>query len=62
MMLSIVYKRAQAINPSYAEAYYNLGVAYAKQAQWDKAIDEYRKALLSTHNTPMRIIIWRLLI
>ena len=33
------------INPQYSDAYYNMGVAYAKKGQLDEAIKSLQKAL-----------------
>lgn len=33
------------INPKYADAYYNLGIAYAKNNQYDNAIKSLEKTL-----------------
>ena len=38
-------KRAVAINPNYAEAYFNLGIALKEQGNLQAAIDAYRQAL-----------------
>jgi len=39
------YKKAIAINPDYADAHYNLGIAYRKQGEYDLAIASYQKAI-----------------
>jgi len=39
------YERAVDIDPSYAEAYSNLGYTYRKQEQFDKAVRAYKKAI-----------------
>ncbi|MDP2682660.1 MAG: tetratricopeptide repeat protein [Deltaproteobacteria bacterium] len=39
------FASAIALNPSYAEAYGNLGVAYANKGQFDKAIENYNKSI-----------------
>ena len=40
------YNKAIEINPSYAEAYYNRGLAYAQgKGQFDKAISDWNKAI-----------------
>ena len=39
------YERAVKIDPSYAEAYSNLGYTYRKQEQFDKAVRAYKKAI-----------------
>jgi Flp pilus assembly protein TadD len=38
-------RRPIALEPTYAEAYHNLGLAFASQNQLDKAVTNYRKAL-----------------
>ena len=37
--------KAININPRYAAAYYNRGLAYVKFCQFDKAISDYSKAI-----------------
>jgi len=39
------FKKTLEINPKYSDAYYNLGVAYAKKDQLDEAIKLLQKAL-----------------
>lgn len=39
------FKKAIKINPSYAEAHYNLGIALTKKEEWKAAIKCYTKAL-----------------
>ena len=39
------YKKALEINPDYAEAYYNMGIALKDNGDLDAAIDSYKKAL-----------------
>ena len=39
------YTKAIEINPRFAEAYYNRGLAYGKKGQYDKAISDYTKAI-----------------
>jgi tetratricopeptide (TPR) repeat protein len=39
------YERAVKIDPSYAEAYSNLGYTYRKQEKFDKAVRNYKKAI-----------------
>lgn len=39
------YERAVKIDPSYAEAYSNLGYTYRKQEKFDKAVRAYKKAI-----------------
>ena len=43
-------KRAIAINPNYAEAYFNLGIGLKKQGNLQAAIDAYRQALVINPN------------
>ena len=38
------FKKAIKINPSYAEAHYNLGIALTKKEEWKAAIKCYTKA------------------
>ena len=39
------YKQALKINPEYAEAYYNIGIALGEKGDADAAIDSYKQAL-----------------
>lgn len=39
------YERAVKIDPSYAEAYSNLGYTYRKQEKFDEAVRAYKKAI-----------------
>ena len=39
------YEQALQLNPNYAEAHYNLGVALAQQGQWPEAIPHFERAL-----------------
>jgi tetratricopeptide (TPR) repeat protein len=39
------FLKAVELDPTYADAYHNLGSAYAEQAKWEEAIEAYRKAL-----------------
>ena len=39
------YKKALAIKPDYAQAYYNMGNALQDQGKSDEAIASYKKAL-----------------
>ncbi len=40
-----VWQRILVLNPSNAEAYYNLGIAQANQRKWQAAIDSYEQAI-----------------
>ena len=33
------------LDPDYAKVYFNLGLVYEEQGEWDKAIEQHRKAL-----------------
>jgi tetratricopeptide (TPR) repeat protein len=47
------FEAAIAIDPNYAEAHHNLGLAHAEQRRFEEAIAAYRKALsLPTYPTP----------
>jgi len=46
------FEKAILINPDYAEALYNLGVAYQKLDQPDMAIETYKKAIAIQHAYP----------
>ena len=46
------FEKAILINPDYAEALYNLGVAYQKLDQPDMAIETYKKAVAIQHAYP----------
>ena len=47
------FQKAVELDPTYADAYHNLGSAYAEQAKWDDAIVAYRRALAQTiYNRP----------
>ena len=39
------FQKAIQINPKYATAYNNLGIAYSDQGEWSKAIKQYQKAI-----------------
>ena len=41
----VCYKRAIELEPSYADAYINLGLCYRYQLKYDNAREEYKKAL-----------------
>jgi Tfp pilus assembly protein PilF len=42
------FQKAVELDPTYADAYHNLGSAYAEQAKWEDAITAYRRALAQT--------------
>ncbi|MDZ7261824.1 MAG: tetratricopeptide repeat protein, partial [candidate division KSB1 bacterium] len=44
------YQKAIELDPSYTEAYYNLGFAYERKGQLDKALQSFGRALLSRPN------------
>ena len=47
------FQKAVELDPTYADAFHNLGSAYAEQAKWEDAIVAYRKALAQTiYNRP----------
>ena len=48
----ISFEKAILLNPDYAEALYNLGVAYQKLDQPDMAIETYKKAIAIQHAYP----------
>jgi len=49
----VEFQKAVELDPTYADAFHNLGSAYAEQAKWDDAIAAYRKALAQTiYNRP----------
>ncbi|MDC1047000.1 tetratricopeptide repeat protein, partial [Candidatus Pseudothioglobus singularis] len=48
----ISFEKAITLKPDYAEALFNLGVAYQKLNQFDKAIESYEKALNIQHAYP----------
>ena len=49
----VEFQKAVELDPTYADAYHNLGSAYAEQAKWDDAIVAYRRALAQTiYNRP----------
>lgn len=41
----VEFLKAVELDPTYADAYHNLGSAYAEQGKWEDAIGAYRKAL-----------------
>jgi tetratricopeptide (TPR) repeat protein len=45
------FNKAISLNPDYAEAYYNLGVAQESLGHWQEAIDAYRKAIGTTSDS-----------
>ncbi len=44
------FKKALELNPDYAEAQHNLGVALAESGQWEEAIKAYQKTLAMPSN------------
>ena len=42
------FQKAVELDPTYADAFHNLGSAYAEQGKWEDAIVAYRKALAQT--------------
>ena len=46
------FEKAIALNPKYAEAHYNLGVAFQKTHQLDNAIKHYKEAINVKHEYP----------
>jgi Tfp pilus assembly protein PilF len=47
------FQKAVELDPAYAEAHHNLGLALAEQGQFERAIAGYRKALaVPTYTTP----------
>lgn len=47
------FAKAIALDPGYAEAHHNLGLAHAEQRRFDEAVGAYRKALsFPTYSTP----------
>ncbi len=41
----VAYTKAIEYNPSYSEAYYNRGLAYADKKEFEQAISDYTKAI-----------------
>ncbi|HLD23136.1 MAG TPA: tetratricopeptide repeat protein, partial [Sulfuricurvum sp.] len=39
------YQKAIKLNPKYSDAYYNLGIVYGKEDEYDKAIEVYQRAI-----------------
>jgi len=49
----VEFQKAVELDPTYADAYHNLGSAYAEQGKWEEAITAYKKALAQTiYSTP----------
>ena len=44
------YLRAVSLNPKLAEAHFNLGELYEDFYQYDKAIEQYKQAIVASHN------------
>ena len=51
------FKKTLEINPRYSDAYYNLGVAYAKD-QLDEAVKFLQKPWNTTLTTTNLILLW----
>ncbi|MFZ2198661.1 MAG: tetratricopeptide repeat protein [Thermodesulfovibrionales bacterium] len=52
------FEKASKVDPNYSEAYNNLGVAYEKLGQFDKAISFYKKAVSNLlYSTPEKAYI-----
>ena len=52
------FEKAAKVDPNYSEAYNNLGVAYEKLGQFDKAISFYKKAVSNLlYSTPEKAYI-----
>ena len=39
------FERAITLDPAYADAYLNLGIALAEMGRWQEAVPRYRRAL-----------------
>ena len=49
----VEFQKAVELDTTYADAYHNLGSAYAEQGKWEEAITAYKKALAQTiYTTP----------
>jgi len=46
------FEKAIALNPNYAEAHYNLGVAFQRTRRLDEAIEYYKEAINAKHAYP----------
>jgi tetratricopeptide (TPR) repeat protein len=44
----VEFQKAAELDPTYADAFHNLGSAYAEQGKWEEAIGAYKKALAQT--------------
>lgn len=44
----VEFQKAVELDPTYSDAFHNLGSAYAEQGKWDEAIGAYKKALAQT--------------
>jgi tetratricopeptide (TPR) repeat protein len=42
------FQKAVELDPTYSDAFHNLGSAFAEQGKWEEAIGAYRKALAQT--------------
>jgi len=47
------FEKAILLNPNYAEAHYNLGVAFQRDHQLDKAVECYKKAIIAKPAYPI---------
>ena len=54
MQVESLLRRVLALNPNYADAYFQLGILYADQRRYAEAIDEYERAL-KLNPTPANI-------
>ena len=48
-MAIVAYQNAIMLKPDYASAYYNLGIVYQKNNNFDIALESYRKAARLAH-------------
>lgn len=52
-----IYDKAVAIDPYYVEGMANKAVTYEKEGRWDKALEEYRRALAVDRNDPFAVVL-----
>jgi tetratricopeptide (TPR) repeat protein len=52
------YNQAITLEPAYAWAYHNLGLAHEEQGNYETAIDNYRKAIDRHGNNEHKAILW----